>query len=392
MVASGASRRDRRRGDRLRRRQRAAERRRRRVGVDGDVAVARDPSASPQPARRDCRAPAAPPAAGSGSRPRSVRHPAPRRSALRPAPVACTRSSATGSARLRQQDLLHRRVRRIDGASARVAAAARSGAARRRSAAGSRLRRPALAPSADCSVWRSTISAALRSGTPVSTATDTRRQRRLEKQPGLLERGLDVAAVEVLIEAGLLRQHLRDRLLQFRRQAGRTRRQRRDWQTAAPDCPARWPRSAPPSTPPRAPAASARSSARRWSGGWPRHRPALPATASRRRPMQPAASPPCPTIASRMPSLVCDTASCRVWPSCSGISESTSIDRLAIAIRTRSAASTFSTCALTTLPGCSTSSGARRQPAANSWAASTGSTGLMEIAIVERSRRKAKKR
>ena len=92
----------------------------------------------------------------------------------------------------------------------------------------------------------------------------------------------------------------------------------------------------------------------------------------------PAASPPCPTTARRMPSLVCVTASCRVWPCCSGISEATSIERLAIAIRTRSAERIFRTCALTTLPGCSTSSGA--MPPA-SWAASTGATVLIEIAI-----------
>jgi hypothetical protein len=98
----------------------------------------------------------------------------------------------------------------------------------------------------------------------------------------------------------------------------------------------------------------------------------------------PAASPPCPTIARRMPSLVCMTASCRFWPCCNGISVATSIERLAIAIRTRSTDSTFRTWALTTLPGCSTSSGAMPP---TSWADSTGRTGLIDIAISEVSAR-----
>jgi hypothetical protein len=45
-------------------------------------------------------------------------------------------------------------------------------------------------------------------------------QRCFEKDSGLLEGGLDVVASKVLVEARLLRQHLRNRLLQFRRQAG----------------------------------------------------------------------------------------------------------------------------------------------------------------------------
>ncbi len=47
---------------------------------------------------------------------------------------------------------------------------------------------------------------------------------------------------------------------------------------------------------------------------------------------------PCPTTASLMPVSVCDTASCSACPTTSGISESTSSETLAIAIRTRIAA------------------------------------------------------
>ena len=47
----------------------------------------------------------------------------------------------------------------------------------------------------------------------------SRRQRSLEKKPGFLKGILDVAAGQILIEAGPLRQHLHDRLLQFWRQA-----------------------------------------------------------------------------------------------------------------------------------------------------------------------------
>ena len=73
-----------------------------------------------------------------------------------------------------------------------------------------------------------------------------------------------------------------------------------------------------------------------------------------------------------MPVSVCDTASFSVWPGCSGISVFTSIESEAIAIRTSSAESTFSTVASMVVPGCSTSSGAT---AATSWAGSTGATG-----------------
>src|SRR5579859_5971400 len=71
--------------------------------------------------------------------------------------------------------------------------------------------------------------------------------------------------------------------------------------------------------------------------------------------LAPAAAVPCPTICSRTtPSCGCDTASCRFCPGVSATSVSTSIERLAIAIRTRLSASTLSTCAGTTVPGCST--------------------------------------
>ena len=90
-------------------------------------------------------------------------------------------------------------------------------------------------------------------------------------------------------------------------------------------------------------------------------------------------SPPCPTLVRRMPLSVCDTASFSTWPSLSGISVRTSIERLAIAIRTRSACSTFSTVASTTLPGCNRSSGAI---APASWAGCTPRVGSMEIAMI----------
>ncbi len=81
-----------------------------------------------------------------------------------------------------------------------------------------------------------------------------------------------------------------------------------------------------------------------------------------------------PTTASLMPpSVVCDTASCKLWPADSGTSESTSIDKFAMAIRTRLSERSFSTSASTTVPGRSTSSGAAL------CAAVTGSTGLTEI-------------
>ena len=51
----------------------------------------------------------------------------------------------------------------------------------------------------------------------------SRRQRGLQKKPGFLHGILDIASGQILVEAGLLRQHLRDRLLQFRRQAVRPR-------------------------------------------------------------------------------------------------------------------------------------------------------------------------
>ena len=59
-------------------------------------------------------------------------------------------------------------------------------------------------------------------------------QRGLQEQPGGLKRMLDVAAGQILVEAGALRQHLHDGLLQPRRQACRGRQRRRDWRTAAP--------------------------------------------------------------------------------------------------------------------------------------------------------------
>ena len=49
----------------------------------------------------------------------------------------------------------------------------------------------------------------------------SRGQRGLEKQPGALERALDVTAGEIFVEIRLLREHLRNRLLQRRRQAVR---------------------------------------------------------------------------------------------------------------------------------------------------------------------------
>ena len=92
-----------------------------------------------------------------------------------------------------------------------------------------------------------------------------------------------------------------------------------------------------------------------------------------------AAALPCPTTCSRItPPSACDTASCKFCPGVSAISESTSSERLAIAIRTRLPASTSCTCALTTVPGCSTTpSVALPAPCA----ATTGRVGLIEIAM-----------
>ena len=145
-----------------------------------------------------------------------------------------------------------------DGASGGAAAAARRHPSEPRSAGRG-------ATSDDSSVWRSTISAALRSGMPAGG--DPERQRSLEKQPGLLKGILDLAAGQVLIEAGPLRQQLQHRLLQLRRQGIRAGRQRRHWQTAAPGCPAGWRRSAPPWKPPASRAASIGSSATLKSSG-----------------------------------------------------------------------------------------------------------------------------
>src|ERR1700737_3927856 len=55
-----------------------------------------------------------------------------------------------------------------------------------------------------------------------------------------------------------------------------------------------------------------------------------------------------------MLSALCETASCSVWPGCSGTCESTSIGWPPIAIRTVSLPRTCRTWALITLPGCRT--------------------------------------
>ena len=101
-------RRDRWRRDRLRRGQPAAKWRRRRVGVKGDVGVARDLSAL-RIAAPGCRAPAAPPAAGSASRRPQARNPA--RAERAAAGCAIATSRWRRAARLRQQDFAARRDR-----------------------------------------------------------------------------------------------------------------------------------------------------------------------------------------------------------------------------------------------------------------------------------------
>ena len=143
-------------------------------------------------------------------------------SGLRAAWPASARFSATTNRACGSRISWTSRLGDKDGA--RLAAVACGGAACCAPAGAAGVAAVELLPSADCSVWRSTISAALRSGTPLGGDCACR-QRRLEEDSGLLERRLDVAAVEVLIEAGLLRQHLRNRRLQFRRQiAGGNRR------------------------------------------------------------------------------------------------------------------------------------------------------------------------
>ena len=83
------------------------------------------------------------------------------------------------------------------------------------------------------------------------------------------------------------------------------------------------------------------------------------------------------TIESLMPLSVCDTASRKVCPACSGTSESTSIDKPAMAIRTRFSASVLSTVALTSVPDCKTNPGA----AAPGVVAITGSVGVTVMAM-----------
>ena len=80
---------------------------------------------------------------------------------------------------------------------------------------------------------------------------------------------------------------------------------------------------------------------------------------------------------SLMPLSVCDTASRKVCPACSGTSESTSIDKPAMAIRTRFSASVLSTVALTSVPDCKTNPGA----AAPGVVAITGSVGVTVMAM-----------
>ena len=81
-----------------------------------------------------------------------------------------------------------------------------------------------FAPTAVASVWRSTISAAFRSGTLPAGETEPDANDALQKQSGFLKRVLDIAAGEILVKAGLLRQYLRHCLLQRRRQAVRCQR------------------------------------------------------------------------------------------------------------------------------------------------------------------------
>ena len=76
-------------------------------------------------------------------------------------------------------------------------------------------------PSDVSRVWRSTIMAALRSGTPAAGDPDASDASR--NSPGLLKRILDIVAGQILIEAGALRQQLHHRLLQLWRQPGRRR-------------------------------------------------------------------------------------------------------------------------------------------------------------------------
>ena len=90
---------------------------------------------------------------------------------------------------------------------------------------------------------------------------------------------------------------------------------------------------------------------------------------------------PCPTIASRtVPSDVCDTASCKFCPGVSATSDITSIESPAIAICTKFSA-TLSTCASTTMPGCSTTPDVALPVAC---AAMTGRLGLTVSVMTER--------
>ena len=83
--------------------------------------------------------------------------------------------------------------------------------------------------------------------------------------------------------------------------------------------------------------------------------------------------------ASRMVPSFCDTASWRFCPGDSATSDITSIERLAIAIRTRLSASTLTTLASTTLPAWSTRSGV--VASAGGLAALTGTIELTGVGI-----------
>ena len=232
------------------------------------------------------------------------------------------------------------------------------------------------------SVWRSTISAAFRSGTPPMRSAPSPTPASLEKQAGFLEGGLDVAAVEILIEARSAAPAPAHRLLQFRRQTA-DRATRRDWRTAAPGCPARVAAVCAAADTATRSSGVSRSSAAPHVGRRRRRvrrkrfrRQASPARRHRR---AAASLAPCPTTASRMPSGVCDTASCKVWP---GLQRDLGhhVDRqTGDRDPHQIVGQDLQHLASITLPGCSTRSGATRRPLGGEHR----NIGLMEIAMTE---------
>ena len=163
-------RRNRRRGNRLRGGKRAAKRRRRGVGVKGHVRAAsvfrrsRDARRVAELLQRFLQQ------VQGRTRPKVRRRAPPQADCGQPRPGRTARGFPRPAAEPAAAGFPGRRDR-VDGDGARLAAAACGARSLRRACRRCRADGVAtveLLPSADCSVWRSTISAALRSGTPLA--------------------------------------------------------------------------------------------------------------------------------------------------------------------------------------------------------------------------------